>query len=728
MTPTTPMLHILPNGVHHRDKDGRTTLRLLLLLLPDTPRDSVAGEAAEPPRWLLDDWPGRAHAWLDGLIAAGRAVTLHDARDGGAIATGRIRPASQSLRPRDLRRIELLWDCAVGGAAGLGELLGEATSSDPEDKAAEAIPAPTREASLLLPLERARAALEAVGGPGGPLAGRPPARPPMRALAAIGRPWLGAAEPMVQLASAGADVLSPELARRLASPPNVAEWLTQRAAGADDPAHPYARPLDPDAVAAAALGRGDEDLLWLSDRLHALHYAALNDPAEDDKGLRKPTPAGGRRLHQLLASPALMRLFGWARDVLLEVPFLPARGETAIRCTLAPAAGDPVPRAVAAVIDTATACFFPAVKSDWLRLTGKGAADPWAQTGLRVLSAKDGPRVFAGSIEPSLSTEADHQCQINNRATRLVTGPLSLFPLRDAKPDENGTADGIDLFATALAAPPRLHLGIDARDGTTTWHPTSVRTVALSDPWLTGEEAAWPDALLRALTPDWLPAWERDAASVTDNATYQGRGTDGETLCKSHDPRLAAYHGEDLGAPPNELTPVEIKGRPVGWQPDDVKLDPNHDLLVSQLITVASEANLAPLVFGWSYRFAMAERTLGGGRGGARACSTGAGPGQRHALLAATWPAGLPLPAPRADREARRSAHARYTARQRPRAQAADLRADGPGARNRATGGRRAPARSHLAHSARARGGHGRVRAARRIRWRDRAHRDPRAG
>ncbi len=618
MTLATPILHILPNGVHTRAENGSAKLQLLLLLLPDRPHDPVADQVTEPVRWPLDDWPGRAHAWFDRLIAAGREVKLHDARDGAVIATGRIRSASHPLRPRDLHRIGTLWDFAVGGAPGLADLLDEATTSDPGTKAAEVVPAPTLEASLLLPLERARAALEAVGGPGGLLAGRPPARPPMRALAAIGRPWLGTAEPMVQLAAAGADVLSPELARRLAGPPAVAAWLAQRAAGEDDSGHPYARALDPEAVAAAAVGRGGEDLLWLSDRLHALHHAVVNHSATDDKGRREPTAVGGRRLHQLLASPALMRLFGWARDVLLEVPSLPAKGEIAIRCTLARAAGDPVDRAVAAVLDTAAKGFFPAVKSDWLRLTGKSAAVPWAQTGLRVLTPEDGPRVAAGSIEPCLSTEADHQCQLNGRATRLVTGPLSLFPLRDAKPDESGDDETV-IFATDLATPPRLHLGIDARDGTTTWYPTSARTVALSDPNVAGEDAAWPDVVLRSLTPDWLPGWERDAASVTDNVTYQGRSADGNTLCETRDPRLAAYHGEDLGAPPNELTPADVESRPVGWQADDVALLPDHDLLVSQRITVAPDADLAPLVFGWSYRFALAERVLGGG-----------GPGLEH--------------------------------------------------------------------------------------------------
>lgn len=612
MTLTTPLLHILPNGVHHREDDGRVTLRLLLLLLPDKPHSKAPGEAAEPPQWPFEDWPTRAHTWFDTFVASGRAVTLVDARNETTIATGKIRSSSSSLTARDLTRIEKLWEHAVGGGPAFDDLLNEAVTSTPQVKKGAAIPAPTLEASLLLPLERARAALEALGGPDAPLARRPPARPPMRTLAAIGRPWLGTAEPMIQLASAGADVLTPELARRLTSPPDVAAWLAQRAAGVEDPAHPYALPLDPEALAVAAIGRGEEDLLWLSDRLHALHHASLNLPAPDGTDLPTETAAGGRQLHQLMASPAMMRLFGWTRDVLLDLPALPERDETAVRCILAPTGGDPVIRPVAAVLDTAVDGFFPAVKADWLRLTGKGSAARWSRSGLRELSPATGPRVYAGSIEPSLSTESDHQCQLNGRGTRLVTGPLSLFPLRDAKPDDSGSDETV-IFATALAAPPRLYLGIDALDGTTTWYPTSARTVTLSDPWATGADAAWPETVMMSLTPNWLPAWERDAAGIPGNMTYEGQRADGKQVCKTRDPRIAAYHGDDVGAPPNELTPAEAKGRPIGWQPSYVKLDPQSDLLVNQRISVAPEADVAPLYLGWSYRVAFADRTLGGG-------------------------------------------------------------------------------------------------------------------
>jgi hypothetical protein len=606
MSTTTPILHVVPNGVHITPNGSGHTLRLLLLLLPGKHDNSTA------PKWPIAQWPSKSHVWLEGLTKDGREVTLHYGRSGQRIAVGKIKAATQPVASGGHSRLDELWFNALGGAASLAELLDAATTFDAHCSTGSAIPAPTLEASLLLPLERARAALETVGGAHSPLVTRAPARPSMKALAAIGRPWLGATEPMVQLAAAGAGVLDSTLARLLVGPPDVADWLAQCDGCGADEAHPYSRPLDPDAIAAAVLGRGEEDLLWLSDRLHSLHHAALHLAAADDAGLPPQSGAGGRRLHQLLASPALMRLFGWAHDVLLELRDPLPPDESAVLCALAPDPRDPVHKPVASVLDISARSFFPAAKMDWQRLKGGQGTEPWAQSGLRVLTPASGPRVCASSIEPTLCTEADHQCQIHGRATRLVTGPLSLFPLGNANPGKCDSADTL-LFATDLAAPSRLYLGIDSADGNTTWWPTSARTVSLLDPWAETRDEGWLNPVLRGLTPPWMPASERDAAGVTSSTEFQNVDENGAAGRTCVDPRIAAYHGDDLGAPANELTPSEMKGQPIRWQPDEVSLGLGQDIFVGQRISVSPDADLAPLFFGWSYRVAVDERVLGGG-------------------------------------------------------------------------------------------------------------------
>ncbi|WP_206931460.1 hypothetical protein [Roseococcus thiosulfatophilus] len=666
-----PSLLIVPNGVHTPYQRGRTTLRLLLLALPAS-QAGVQAQRVTP--WRQDMWPSRAHGWFDEAMRRSRRVEVLSGQGRRRLAVGRLRQETPATLP--LEKLNTLWERAMGGAAGLGAMFDSAITEDRQAATPSAVPAPTLEASLLLPLERARQTLEAVAGTGSALAERPPVRPPMQALAAIGRPWLGDAAPMLRLAAAGAGTLDPALARLLCGPPDVGAWLDACAAGEVDAGHPYAKPLDPEAIAAAALGHGEEDLLWLSDRLHALHHAALHLVADNPTDSLPPeTGHGGRRLHQLLASPALMRLFGFARDALLDFEesdgALPA-GEAAVICALAdPHDDDPASRDVGGVLDVLERGFFPAAPHDWRRLTEASsharrsprspAPAPWAKAGLRILSPPGGPRVCAGSIEPTLCTEADHQCQLQGRPTRTITGPLSLFEVGTDRAESPAPLTAPPLLATDIAAPPRLHLGIDGPEGHTTWMATSARTVTLSDPW-GGRDADWPARVLQALTPSWLPASERDAAGITNKATYQDELEDGEgkprrAVC---DPRLGAYHGDDLGAPPNELStfrrvqpavaPRANGTRPnappdwfrhhlssqlsVGWRASETELKARDDLLVNQHFSIAPGAGLAPLVFGWSYRFALEDRTLGGG---------GAGAEQARRLLSAfgsqhAWP------------------------------------------------------------------------------------------
>ncbi len=631
MSAKTPRLHLVPNGVHGTLKRGGHTLRLQLLLLPDRDQE-FSGDDAAP--WSRTKWPSQAHAWFDKFIAGRPEVTLDDEHGGAPVASGKIRTALPPLAPEHYGHLDTLWNRALDGREGITAFFKAATTSDPDHCVRAAIPTPTLEASLLLPLERARAALERVGGPHGALASRAPARPAMHLLSSVGRPWLGTAGRGVQLASAGADVLDPSVARLLLGPPDVADWLENGGAGRIDETHPYDRLLDPEAITAAAIGHGEEDLLWLSDRLHALHHASLNLVVGNDQ-LPEGTDAAGRRLHQLLASPALMRLFGWVRDVLLEIEAPLPAGERAIYCSIAAEPSGPTPQPVAAVLEIEGDGFFPATPTDWRRLApsvgdGTKSPEPWAQRGMRVLAPG---RICVGSVEPTLCTEADHQCQTQKRATRLVTGPLSLYEVGKVKADAC-KPDGKLLFATDLATPPRLYIGVDEQGRQTRWWPTSTRTLGLFDPWSTDHDKGWPNDALHALTPHWLPPWERDASSVTDATTYQcEKGQDGKSLCPCQDPRLAAYHGDDLGAPPNELTPPD-SGKPIRWQEGEVKLSRECDLFIDQRLAAAPDTELAPLIFGLHYRVALAERSLGGG-----------GPSFDHVLKAlarsdstAVWP------------------------------------------------------------------------------------------
>ncbi|QEL21933.1 hypothetical protein FQV39_04580 [Bosea sp. F3-2] len=560
--------------------------------------------------WPIEEWPKRAHAWLDALQGAQRPVSLQDARLGRALGTGRIQDTVHSLTTKERDRIEVLWGRAFGGSSGLADFLREATTSDEPGQTAYAIPTPTLEASLLLPLERARTALETVGGQASPLAMRPLIRPSMRSLAAIGRPWLGAAEPMIQLAAAGVGALDLNLARQLIGPPDVAEWLAQCECGHANDDHPYARMLDFEAIVAAALGRGNEDLLWLSDRMHALHHASFHLVAANDKELEKESGPGGRRLHQLLASPALMRLFGFARDMLLDLPPVQAKGETAVRCELLPQAGDMSQKHVATILDLEAASFFPAVPNDWGRVLKDPTTAPWGKSGLRVLSPKGHPHAHACSIEPTLCVESDHQCQANGRPTRLITGPLSLYPPEKSDP---GTADNAMVYATDLRAPSRLLIGIDTANKKTSWFPTSVRTVSFLDPWLKAADANWPQAALRTLTPSWLTDLERDAAGVAAKIQYQMQAGENAPLHPTYDKRIAAYNGDDLGGAPNELPAAPPVGQTAPWKVARVELKQAEDILVGQRVKVASAAELCPLMFGWTYRLALDDRTIGGG-------------------------------------------------------------------------------------------------------------------
>lgn len=480
-----------------------------------------------------------------------------------------------------------------------------------------ALPLPVAEAGLLLPLERARAALGGIAPEDSQLHTRNAMRPPASSLSAIGRPWLGHPDALVQLASADPTILDDGPRQVLFGPPDVGNWLQDRERGVDLKDHPYSVDLRPDAVARAALGRDDDDLLWLFDRMHALHYAALNGirrvadlpPTPVDKG----SPAADRRLQQLWSSPGLMRLFGFARDVLIDfnqpltdgagrfiqIDF-PGRTESANYRT----------QKTAFEIDKSRGLFYPPSKAAY-----ENGSDPVFRHGVRRLGNKkdDGSfRYSMVSIEPIVSADDDVQANSNKRNSRVTTGPLALVCCNPQPEDR--AHDGETEYAENLSAPgpDRLDVGIDTEDGGIRWYSASPRTVSHGDPKQRGKaDENWPQKVIDALTPNWLPAWERDSHGLVSATFLQKDERPGHQSVDCFDPRVATYSGEAIGA---RSDMIDVLGRKPRWGTRPVSLKPDDDLNIDQHIGASTDrrAALALRRLGWNYHFGIRRAFLGG--------------------------------------------------------------------------------------------------------------------
>jgi len=366
-------------------------------------------------------------------------------------------------------------------------------------------------------------------------------------------------------------------------------------------------------------------LLWLSDRMHALHHAAFWTPVAEPVAPEE-SKSGERRFFQLLSSPGLMRLFGWARDAWLvfDEP-LPARRQVVQVIPEYPSAADEVIYgSVAADLDVGRLGFFPIAREDGERLL-KGDTETSDRAGTMVMAGPGMPKYHATSVETVCAVEEDAQA-VNARPDerhplpRLVTGPLALTRLKpepkepEPKKEEWRSGQRDVFFAEHLAAPARLDIGVELQDGTTSWHRTSARIISHIDDDAQRREQDWPTRTISALCPDWMPAHEREAAGVAQMEVVQTLTNRGNP-CK--DERVAAYAGEDLGAPPNHPPLQAVPGQRLSWEQEKIELgkEPNHgDLLVGQRITTARGSELPPLRFGWSYRFAL-RRAFWGGAG-----------------------------------------------------------------------------------------------------------------
>jgi hypothetical protein len=524
---TGPALRLVANGL-----ENARVARAVILVFPDTRSTS---------EWKSGDWPQRAHGLVDELLKTNAAVGVE--LRGESPSSAKLRdPFPKNKIPID--EINGLWRRSFGDypESATDDLMKAWIEQSTPDQHA-LLPVPVAEAGLLLPLERARRGLSLLGSEG-ELNARTPMRPPASALSAIGRPWLGRPDELAKIASIdqnASDIISSQV---LLGPPDVGSWLRGRDEGLDLKDHPYSVHLDADEITRSALGRGDQDLLWLFDRMHALHHAVLNGvtriadaPPVVDNNDSLPAK---RRLQQLLSSPGLMRLFGFARDVYLDFEVdLPSTGLGTLTVTpTSEMSADAFYSAKTSFeLSREANLFFPATRAAY-----NDGNDPQMKCGVRRLGYKpSGKSIYSiVSIEPITSADDDLQAQANCRTSRVTTGPLALVCSDSDAVALEPKYDGIIDFAEELSAPAadRLDIGIDTEDATVKWYSASPRSILYRDPHPTKkEDREWLQRVIEALTPSWLPRTERDAGGVAPSSYRQINPDDKNQNVECFDPR-----------------------------------------------------------------------------------------------------------------------------------------------------------------------------------------------
>ncbi len=609
---TGPLVRLVANGL-----SGSRQARAVLLVFPDP--NGKSG-------WDPFNWPAAAHPFIDDLLERGK-VQLSGDNFKGLTPPTLTKSPSMALNKKEVEDIESLWQRSLMRSPKISaDLFSVWTNTEVHSPPLRAnVPLPVAEAGLLLPLERARAALTMIAPDDSPLHKRSGLRPPPEKLNAMGRPWLGDAQTLVQLASANPDMLDDSLRRILFGPPDVGAWLQDTEAGTDLSEHPFSVPLSPDDITRRALGHGDQDLLSVFDRMHAFHYAALNGiqltqnvPAPDvaDDPEHEQSPGATRRLQQLLSSPALLRLFGFARDVLIDFSADIPDGVGIFEQLIFS-----VPIAfqkTAFEVDRERGHFYPPSRITKGDIVRHGVR----RIGIREDSGNH--RFTMISIEPVTSVDEDIQASSNRRKGKVTTGPLALVDLHPQSFPSFETQDVEFAEDLAAPAPNRLDVGIDTEDGKVAWYSASPRVIRYGDPRVpAGKSPDWPQKMIDRLTPDWLPAFERDAHGVAfstfkqklyenpaDSAKQNDKDKKQTTPVSNYDPRIATYGGEALGARSN---PINIEGKKPKWGASKVWLS-DSDLLLDQHvgIPVGDDGDLALRRFGWRYHFGIRRAFIGG--------------------------------------------------------------------------------------------------------------------
>lgn len=604
---------LVPNGLLP-DASGARGVVVLSPCAVDS-NDDFAG--------LLEDWPQYAHLALDTLTG----VTLSPRDDADHRILLRLRPAGWPLNNDDRDHVTALWKrlmapCGSPDWPAIYEVWCRQKAAATRE-ARPVLPMPTAEAGIALPLERARLALETIAPPESPLLARVPVRPSPQDLAALGRPWLGRPDALARFASARPEVLSDAASAALFGPPSPFDWAEeQRRSGTDTvlsarigPAGAfYGATLDPDAIAASAIGTGGMDLLDIFDRMHALHDAGLIAVAAAAGQQPDSNEATSRLLH-LQATPSLLRLFGLARDVIIDIQDAGLKGPAPQYMTfgeLRTTTGALHTRSTAAKLIPPTpdkpASFCPVSRQEWKGAPNDALAqrDGLVNLGLR----KDGKaRYCLITIEPALALAADKHyeavCQTSGdgvlvQPPSLRSGGLSLVRL-DEPENEASHPDADPRFAEDLQLFQRLDIGLDTDEGIV-WCCAMHRLLTLRDP-----------SPPRGKTHDWIGhaidrllgaevgkrRYELNAAHVVDDARLSG----GNSI-DIQDRRVATWTGEPAGVAIDEAG----HARPSS-------LDGTRCIALDHHVTLPTEpeqALLLPLRFGWRYRIGLRKVFHGG--------------------------------------------------------------------------------------------------------------------
>lgn len=613
--------------------DGKS-VRAVVLLCPVFPGEGYQVD--------LEQWPREGHRILDALD---HLYAYPHKRSGDSVRLPlKLAGKKLSAQARDDREpLNRLWQrlMAPGGSADWDALFRNWCLKPGEGSAdlRPVLPLPTAEAGLAYPLERGRKLLEELAPSNSPLLAQATTRPDARLLSAVGRPWLGEPSALTRLASLRTDAVSDSDATLLLGAPDLAALLRDPASHST--LADYLAPDDPQSLVAVAAGINGADMLKVFDRIHTGFHLVNGYGEEETERAPKEedSKAPLRRQAQLMGSPAMLRLFGFARDVVIALPdellahydsywrlddvFSNAADAGTLRTRPSAAKLWLYPPNLPGVVG-AYKGFWPVPRSEW----HKGVTDDQPEVDGIVRLGRSGQRLFAlTSLESALAIESDRALEIaqqaesrtSSRPPSLVTDGLDL--LRFGKRSEAKPVDPALDYAEELSSFERLDIGTDVDEpiAGTVWLSTMNRRIALSDPKPEGGRPTnWVDGIVDWLLGDAMERYELDAATVTEARIEQLVGPSA-TLCEWMDGRVTRWSGSSAGVAADQIRD-DKDNKKLSWRGDITEIE-HKDGIVSAIalnqdlfLPARSRVDLLQpqLRLGWNYRVGLRRVFVGG--------------------------------------------------------------------------------------------------------------------